>query len=300
MSLPTNIVAATDLSPASRHAGDRAARLARQHAAPLTLVHALASSALDELRRWAGDDTHARAVEAEAGARLSALAAELRQRHEARVETRLVAGHPVEAVTRLAEQLDADLLVTGTRGAGFVRGVLVGSTAERIARRAARPVLMVRQSVHEPYRRVLVPVDFSPWSLAALRLADGVAPDAVLVLMHGVEVPFEGRLRLAGVPDGSIARYWALARDEALRQLQELATRAGVAPERLVLSTPEGGDPWMLIAQEEQERDCDLIVIGRHGRHVLDELLLGSTTRMVLSECSADVLVSIHQEPGPP
>jgi nucleotide-binding universal stress UspA family protein len=48
----------------------------------------------------------------------------------------------------------------------------------------------------------------------------------------------------------------------------------------------------MLIAQQEQEHDCELIVIGRQGRHALSELLLGSTTRMVMSECSADVLVS--------
>jgi nucleotide-binding universal stress UspA family protein len=41
-------------------------------------------------------------------------------------------------------------------------------------------------------------------------------------------------------------------------------------------------------------RDCELIVIGRQGRHAVEELL-GSTTRMVMSECSADVLVSTNR-----
>jgi universal stress protein E len=47
-------------------------------------------------------------------------------------------------------------------------------------------------------------------------------------------------------------------------------------------------------AQKEQEHDCELIVIGRQGRHAVEELL-GSTTRMVMSECSADVLVSTNR-----
>jgi nucleotide-binding universal stress UspA family protein len=48
----------------------------------------------------------------------------------------------------------------------------------------------------------------------------------------------------------------------------------------------------MLIVQEEQEQDCDLVVIGRQGRHALDEMLLGSTTRMAVAEGAADVLIS--------
>jgi nucleotide-binding universal stress UspA family protein len=48
----------------------------------------------------------------------------------------------------------------------------------------------------------------------------------------------------------------------------------------------------MLIVQEEQEHDCDLVVIGKQGRHALGELLLGSTARMVMAECTSDVLLS--------
>ncbi len=288
----TQIVAATDLSAASRHAADRAASLAHACDAQLTLTHALAASSLDELRRWADDTAPADAVQADVRARLQTLVTALKKRHGARVNERLILGHPVREISRLAEELDAKLLVTGTRGTGFFRGIVIGSTAERLATRTARPVLMVRQSVHEPYRRALVPVDFSPWSLEAVRLAGLVAPTAALVLMHAVEVPFEGRMRLAGVNDGAIAQYRDRVRLEAERQLRLLAGQAGLAPDRATFSTPSGGDPWMLIAQEEQEHDCDLIVIGRQGRHALEELLLGSTTRMVLAECSTDVLVS--------
>jgi nucleotide-binding universal stress UspA family protein len=292
MSQLKQIVAATDLSAASRHAVDRAATLAQAFDAQLTLAHSLVASALDDLRRWVGSPIPVDAIEEEVRTQLKALAGQLHDRHGARVDERVLCGHPVREICRLAAELDAELLVTGTRGAGFFRGVVVGSTAERVATRTARPVLMVRQSVHEPYRRALVPVDFSPWSLDAVRLAHRVAPQARLVLMHAVEVPFEGRIRMAGVPDATIARYRDEVRLEAQHRLHQLADEAQLAPERVSFSTPTGGDPWMLIAQEEQEQDCELIVMGRQGRNAFEELLLGSTTRMVLSECAADVLVS--------
>lgn len=293
MNTMRSILTATDLSAPSRHAATRAAMLAHRTGASLTLMHTLGGSALDDLRRWLGAaDGASNVVEADARERLQALSAELAQRHAIEVRTQLAVGHPVEEITRHANQVDADVLVTGTRGAGFFRGVVIGSTAERIAKRSTRPVLMVRQLPHEPYRRVLVPVDFSPWSLEAIRLAQMIAPEATLVLMHAIEVPYEGKLRLAGVADSVILRYRDQARLEAQQRLDQLVAAAGLATGQVEMLTPTGADPWMLIVQEEQEQDCDLVVIGRQGRHAADEFLLGSTTRMVISEGSADMLVS--------
>ncbi|GIX54388.1 universal stress protein [Sphaerotilus sulfidivorans] len=293
MSTLRTIITATDFSAPSRHAAQRAALLARSSGATLTLQHTVGGSALDDLRRWLADDSQAAgAIEADAGQRLEELAAELARAQGITVTTHLSIGHPVEQVIRHADEVDAGLVVTGTRGAGFFRGVVVGSTAERIAKRSSRPVLMVRQLPHEPYRRILVPVDFSPWSRSAIELARHVAPQASLVLMHAVELPFEGKMRLAGVADDTVARYRDAARREAQQRLHELAADSGLGADRVRLSTPGGADPWMLIVQEEQEHDCDLVVIGRQGRHAVDEFLLGSTTRMVISEGAADVLVA--------
>jgi nucleotide-binding universal stress UspA family protein len=296
MTAQETIVTATDLSPASRHACERAAHLARDSGAALAVVHSLAGTALEDLCRWIGTDAQTQdAVRGDAMARLHAIATDLSQRHGIQVTEHFSTGHPVKEITSFADKVDADLLVTGTRGAGFFRGVIVGSTAERLANRSERPVLMVKQSVHEAYRRVLVPVDFSMWSAEAVVLAQRIAPSATLVLMHAVEVPFERRMRTVGVADTTIAHYRDSARWEARQQLQQLAAQTGLTTGKVRLSTPDGADAWMLIAQEEQEHDCDLIVIGRQGRHTLDELLLGSTTRMVLSECAVDVLVSTRR-----
>lgn len=292
MTTQPTIVAAIDFSAASRHAALRAALLAKSSGAALTLMHTVGGSALDDLRRWLADDNQAAgAIEADARQRLEALAADLGQSHGIAVRTQLCVGHPVEQLIAHAEAIDAGLVVTGTRGAGFLRSVAVGSTAERIAKRSARPVLMVRQVPQAPYRCVLVPVDFSAWSRTAVALARQTAPQAMLVLMHAIELPFEGKLRLAGVPDATVLRYRDAARREAEQRLHQLAADAGLDAGRLRLRTPSGADPWMLIVQEEQDNDCDLVVIGRQGRHALDEFLLGSTTRMAIAEGAADMLI---------
>ena len=123
-----------------------------------------------------------------------------------------------------------------------------------------------------------------------------VAPDAYFVLLHCVEVPFEGRLQLASVDARVLDKYRDAARNEARRQLAELATRSGLRDGRWTSLTPTGLDPWMQIVQQEQEQDCDLIAIGKHGRNAVEELLLGSTTNMVITEGSSDVLVSGRAE----
>jgi nucleotide-binding universal stress UspA family protein len=45
------------------------------------------------------------------------------------------------------------------------------------------------------------------------------------------------------------------------------------------------------VLEQEQEDDCDLIVIGKLGKSRLEDYFLGSVTRRVLADSQADVLV---------
>lgn len=297
MTVIRSIVAATDLSAPARHAADRAARLAQTCGAALALVHAVSGSGVELLRRYIGSGEEvSRELLDDARQRLHKLGGDLGTRYRVNVAEQLCVGASVDEVVRVADARDADLVVTGTRGSSFMRNHIVGSTAERIVKRSRLPVLMVRHAAHEPYRRVLVPVDFSPWTAQSLRLARQVAPDAMLVLMHAVEVPFEGHLRYAGVRDALIAEYRAKAREDARAQLEALAAEAQLSSSEWTAVTPDSGDAWLQILQQEAEQDCDLIVIGKHGRNVLADLILGSTTHMVMAESAGDVLVSTARE----
>lgn len=179
----------------------------------------------------------------------------------------------------------------GARGQGGVQRLLLGTTAERLLRKAQCPVLVVRQSAAQPYQRVLVPVDFLPWSAPTLALVDTMAPHALVELLHVYTVPFEEKLRFAGVDDDTIAHYRERTRAQAHARLLALAHEQGWSPSRYRVHLYEG-DAAPAVVRSAQEWGCDLVALGKHGQGVAEELLLGSVTKHVVAEASCDVLVS--------
>lgn len=293
MNPPGAMLVATDFSAPSRHAADRAARLARETGMSLTLMHALSSRVFDELRLWLGAAHQAEPqLVAETGQQLKQLADELAAAQQVTVQCSLATGPVLDVISQQAEDINAGLLVLGARGAGFLRRLVLGSTSERLLRRSTRSLLVVKQIPRAPYRRALVALDFSPWSAQSIALARCVAPQARLLLLTVFEVPFEGRLRLAGVDTPTIEHYRQQARGKARQQLDKLALQAGLQPEQWDACVIEG-QAWQRIVEQEKSRHCDLVVIGKHGQSAAEELLLGSVTKSVLSEGSCDVLVSM-------
>ncbi|MBX3441076.1 MAG: universal stress protein [Planctomyces sp.] len=287
-----NIIAATDFSTAARHAADRAAIVAGQTSAGLELLHVLKSGLMDRLRSLVGDPSSdwEQRLHQHAETQLKGLAAELTNADGAAPERRLTRGELLETIAGEAERLSAGLIVIGSRGAGFMRHLLLGSTAERLLGKTTRSILLVRHAAYAPYRRALVAVDFSTSSLPAIRAARAVAPQAALILLHAYEVPFERQLLLAGVDAETLDHCRAAAKQSAYESLNALSRAAGLEPESAALHVV-AGDATRVILEYEQLLDCDLVVMGKHGEDRLDELLLGGVTRHVLSESVGDVLV---------
>jgi len=287
------ILAPTDLSALARHAVVRAAFVAAELGARLSLQHVVNVGALDALRHLidAGAADLQQTVLDEARGEVTALAAEIEARHAVQPELHLVVGNVLAEIASHADAIDADLLVMGARGAGFVRELLIGSTTERVLRKVTRPLLVVKQMAHEPYRRVLVPVDFSSRSLESLRLAQRLAPQAEYVLLHAFEVPFEGKLRYAGVEESALSSLRINARREATAKMNDLVAEAG-ADENRVRRIVVHGEASIQVLEQEQAQDCDLIVIGKRGQGLIGELLLGSVTKHILAQSAADVLVA--------
>jgi len=291
-----HMACATDFSGSAQVAADRAAYLAAQHQARLSVVHVINSGWADELRAWLTDnDTWQTRLKTETSKRLEAEAARLGPANATTASPLLLEGHPVSCLADAVLDGHVDLLTVGVRGNSPLHHLLLGTTAERLLRKVACPLLLVRQTPRQAYQRVLVPLDFSPWSEHAVDLALQVAPEAVLVLMHSFTIPFEEKLRFAGVDDATLDHYREQARVDALRQMEAFVQDRALVPERYRLCLCEGDAPRHILTQA-RERGCDLIVIGKHGRQVAEELLLGSVTKHVVSEAECDVLVSTtHQ-----
>lgn len=288
------IVVATDFSTAARRATDRAALIARDQSLPLHLLHVVHGNLLDDMKAWL-DNSNLWQVR---------MSQQTRQRLDDEVVrllgelggdlillTHIAEGQPVPEICEQAEAVEAGLVVVGVRGTNPLHHLLIGTTAERLMGKTNVPLLAVRTEASTPYQRVLVPLDFSKWSEQAVEVARAVAPGAHLVLMHSFSIPFEEKLRFAGVDDATLSHYRERARQDARDHLEALVDRHSLLPEQFTLSLTEGDAP-MHILMQAGERACDLIVIGKHGRQAAEELLLGSVTRHVLAEAEVDVLVS--------
>jgi nucleotide-binding universal stress UspA family protein len=132
------IVVGLDGSAQARRAAEWAANLASLVDADVIAVHALGLLHETATGQLVAADTHRDEIRRE----LDVWCAPL---HDAGVRHRgeLREGNPVTAVLDLAEELDADLIIVGSRGAGGFPGLLLGSTSAQIAQHAHRPVVIV-------------------------------------------------------------------------------------------------------------------------------------------------------------
>jgi nucleotide-binding universal stress UspA family protein len=285
----TRILAATDLSPISRHAVDRAVRLAAAPGGPLHLAHAINPGLFDDIQRLltAENQPIAATLAAEARRQMQEISGEIAPAADCQV----IFGKPVDALLDHADAVAADLLVLGSRGENFLRQMTIGSTAMRLLRNMRRPALVVKKPAASPYARALVAMDFSPAAVAALRLVRHIAPEAELVLLHAIEAPFERKMRYAGVSRAIIQQYRSEAQIKAMRQLHQLSEREQLpAAQTHLFALP--GDPTGLILQECHVQGCDLIAVGKRGLHIVEELFLGSTTKHLLIDAECDMLVA--------
>jgi nucleotide-binding universal stress UspA family protein len=141
--------------------GSEAADGARRFLAALPLPTGSAVHILTVVRgmEWELSDW-LRAVESELGRRIVEGAATSLQQEGVAVTTAVEIGAPAQEILTAAEELDADLIVLGSRGLGDVEGFLLGSVARNVVKHAGRPVLLARAPTNG-LRRVLVAVDSS-------------------------------------------------------------------------------------------------------------------------------------------
>src|SRR3712207_6809250 len=138
----TRILLATDGSEEATLAGRAAADLSNKTAAGLNLGHVW-TDVLPLAYPSVSLENYSRLAKEEAGRLLR------RQAWNARITGGRVAGQhlregqPAEEIIALAEELEVDLVVVGSRRMGRMKRLIVGSVSEGVVHRASCPVLVV-------------------------------------------------------------------------------------------------------------------------------------------------------------
>ena len=140
------------------------------------------------------------------------------------------------------------------------------------------------------FTRILVPVDFSPPSDAALEYARSVAGryGASLHLVHVAEDPY----RAFYSAEVFVPQVEGLRDDILSDTAQRLTARLRPSDITELRATAESiiGTPAGSIVEYAAGRDIDLIVMGTHGRGGMAHLLMGSVAERVVRTAPCPVL----------
>ena len=266
------ILLATDLTVRSDRASARAALLAEQCDAELVAVHVVSAASRSEERareEMAYDLARAERVQIEI-ARVPDRAGSI---DEADIAS---------AIVRAAREHAAGVIVTGVVRSERFLGPSLGKTVDRLISSSKVPLLFVSERARAAYKNVVIAIDFSAASHAAVVTAAALFPRAHLTLLHAFTAPSATATIDPKVLDDEHAaiaetKYQAFVRDIEF-----------TSPPTMMLRR---GEPAAIVGQIAQTRGIDLVVLGTHGRGFVAEVLIGSVAKRILANVACDALL---------
>lgn len=272
------ILLITDLSARCDRALDRACILAKTHQAKLIVLHVMEAHWLVRLAQadW----------QAQQQQHLEQARARLRDDltdHSMDVEVLVETGNNIEVIQQVATDRHCRLIVAGTARDETLGRMVLGNTVQRLARKVAVPLLIVRQRAHHAYDRLVVASDFSEGSAHALRAAHELFDDAAITLYHAFdEVAGIYQLDQPGQQEEAAAR----------RQLADAFVHNTMSdiPSNLSVVIEHGLVVDRLPAMIEQH-NIRLVAVGTQGATGLMRMAIGSVAESLLDRLSCDVLL---------
>jgi nucleotide-binding universal stress UspA family protein len=201
---------------------------------------------------------------------------------------------PAPAIIHYAEDHDIDLIVMSTHGRRGLRRLLLGSVANEVLRTAPCSVLTVRTSdkaetIPGRVDAILVPIDFSKYSRAALQSAKAFAKvaGARLDLLHVIDEELHPAFYTIAAQ--SIYDIDPQIDEKAVAELQSMdaATQGEGVETRYHV---HDGHAARTIIDFAEELDSDLIIMSTHGLRGLEHFFMGSVAEKVVRRASVPVL----------
>jgi nucleotide-binding universal stress UspA family protein len=190
---------------------------------------------------------------------------------------------PRTALVAVAAERDADLLVAGTRGTGVLAGLLLGGVAQHLVQHPVLPLALVPSGVDAVTRHVVVGVDGSDGSLAAVRFSAGFAG----ALDIGVTAVLAQDPFAEWVP-ASDPQSWQRRAQRQVGGWVEPVVDAGV---RVRVVVDRDVHPVAALARALETRPGSVAVVGARGRGGFPGLRLGRVPLHLLHQAGVPVVV---------
>ena len=203
---------------------------------------------------------------------------------EAILSVTVLDGNPAYAISRVAIERHASLIIVGLGRHLIAQRLFSDETALQLARIARVPVLAVPADATTAPRHAVVAIDFSEISTRAAQSAvEAVSDEGRVELVHVMPPGPEDALAVDA--EGPYER-WA---DEQLAAVaKRLVVPEGVAVTRVALR----GRPAFALIDYATRVGADLISTGTHGRGFIARALFGSVTTKLLRGATCMLLTS--------
>ena len=292
--VPTRILLATDGSKEAELATKTAVSLAQKTGSELHVIHVL-SLPLDTHDPSSFEPEVRRQLEMRTRTTLEELVGRIEASGGVVEGSHLGVGRPDAEIIAQAEEIDAGLIVVGSRGFGAIRRALTGSVSDSVVRHAHCPVMVVRGEAVTFPTRILVATDGSEEAT----LAASTAADLAKSTGSELHVVCVGYLPLvlyespgAIVVDPDLQRRMEEAAEKAARnRLGELVQKIEQAGGEVTEVHARMGYPDAEIVGLAGRLSAGLIVIGSRGLGPLRRALMGSVSEGVVHHAHCPVLV---------
>lgn len=292
----SHILSAVDFSDPAAIALDRAGLIAKEQDSNLLIFHMVSATLQNSWPR--GFDPLVadigKNLEQELRTRLHELVEQQKHSGCKKVTALLAQGKGLDALLDEVSKGKIDLVVAGAHGAGYWHELFLGSFITKLLAHCPVPTLVVKDTTQGDYKNVLIPVDFSASTESLIQAARTIAPNANKTLLHVLQTPNEGLMRLKRVSQEQIQQYRAACLQQAQSKLDALIASAQDSTFKGVVL--DRGHPPGEITTFQRENGCDLVVIGKHGTGYMSDLLVGSVTKLVISNTSCDTLVTVNHK----
>ncbi|MEX1192140.1 MAG: universal stress protein [Brumimicrobium sp.] len=207
-------------------------------------------------------------------------------------------GLPYHELVDFGKENPDHLLILASRGSGFMKGVLLGSTADQVIRRSKNPLLLIQcNDVLEDknksesdfscplsYDRVLFATDYSDWSEQAfLFLKENLLKTSKkIIIAHVIHAD-----KIEERNEQEVEKLNQINQERLKRLKNDIPEQKG-----LEISTElRSGLPIKELTKLIQDNQINLVLMGTHGKGFIKDQILGSVTRGVIENSKVNHLV---------
>lgn len=273
------ILVPVDYSKGAVHALKYATALAQKEKAEILLLHAFhfsfTSSGSGE---WVGEDRDI--TQKKENEKLKALAGQVSKSGKVKCDYMVRYGLAVDAILDVVNEKKPQMIIMGTKGAGWLKEMIMGSNTATVIEKAKCPVIAVPESAeYNGIRKITYATDYHASDITALKKIVEIAR------------PFEAELLVLHVSDEELTQDT----DEMLMKKFEKFSGGKIGYDKIKYQIVHGKYLEKVLEQHIKNEKPDLLAMSTHYRSALDKIFGTSVTKKMAYHSQVPLLAFHHK-----